>query len=139
MDWNTLIMTLLGGTSIVGLAQAVRYRRENKTLKANEVKVSNVDAQRQEIELAEMYKDKVVELTSLMEQVSRKQDSGNDSQARILAKLDTLDRRLDSVEKRVANIETYLDGDYQDHLRRQTAASKPRKSRTVKPKPQTTA
>jgi hypothetical protein len=50
MDWNTLIMTLLGGTSIIGLVQAVRYRKENKRLKENEVKLSNIDAQKQEID-----------------------------------------------------------------------------------------
>lgn len=133
MDWNTLIMTLLGGTSIIGLVQAVRYRKENKRLKENEVKLSNIDAQKQEIDLAEMYKDKVVELAELMEQVSKKQDSGNDNQARILQKLDTLDERMDKVEGKVSDIVTYLNGDFQDYLQRQHQP-KPRKPRTPKPK-----
>jgi len=133
MDWNTLIMTLLGGTSIIGLVQAVRYRKENKRLKENEVKLSNIDAQKQEIDLAEMYKDKVVELAELMEQVSKKQDSGNDNQARILQKLDTLDERMDKVEGKVSDIVTYLNGDFQDYLQRQHQP-KPRKPKTPKPK-----
>lgn len=128
MDWNTLIMTLLGGTSIIGLVQAVRYRKENKRLKENEVKLSNIDAQKQEIDLAEMYKDKVVELAELMEQVSKKQDSGNDNQARILQKLDTLDGRMDKVEGKVSDIVTYLNGDFQDYLAR-VHQPKPRKPR----------
>jgi hypothetical protein len=128
MDWNTLIMTLLGGTSIIGLVQAVRYRKENKRLKENEVKLSNIDAQKQEIDLAEMYKDKVVELAELMEQVSKKQDSGNDNQARILQKLDTLDERMDKVEGKVSDIVTYLNGDFQDYLAR-VHQPKPRKPR----------
>ena len=135
MDWNTLIMTLLGGTSIIGLVQAVRYRKENKRLKENEVKLSNIDAQKQEIDLAEMYKDKVVELAELMEQVSKKQDSGNDNQARILQKLDTLDKRMDKVEGKVSDIVIYLNGDFQDYLQRQHQP-KPRKPRTPKPKTQ---
>lgn len=132
MDWNTLIMTLLGGTSIIGLVQAVRYRKENKRLKENEVKLSNIDAQKQEIDLAEMYKDKVVELAELMEQVSKKQDSGNDNQARILQKLDTLDERMDKVEGKVSDIVTYLNGGFQDYLARvhQPKPRKPRKQNT---------
>lgn len=125
MDWNTLIMTLLGGTSIIGLVQAVRYRKENKKLKQNEVKVSTVDAQRQEMELAEMYKDKVLDL---LDQVSQKQDSGNNNQARILDKLDTLDGRMDKVENKVSDIVTYLNGDFQDYLAR-VHQPKPRKPR----------
>lgn len=128
MDWTTLIMTLLGGTSIIGLVQAVRYRKENKRLKENEVKLSNIDAQKQEIDLAEMYKDKVVELADLMEQVSKKQDSGNHNQTRILDKLDTLDGRMDKVENKVSDIVTYLNGDFQDYLAR-VHQPKPRKPR----------
>ena len=118
-------MTLLGGTSIIGLVQAVRYRKENKKLKQNEVKVSTVDAQRQEMELAEMYKDKVLDL---LDQVSQKQDSGNNNQARILDKLDTLDGRMDKVENKVSDIVTYLNGDFQDYLAR-VHQPKPRKPR----------
>lgn len=136
MDWNTLIMTLLGGTSIIGLVQAVRYRKENKRLKENEVKLSNIDAQKQEIDLAEMYKDKVVELAELMEQVSKKQDSGNDKQARILQTMDTLCERMDKMENSVGGIVTYLNGDFQKYLKRQGAPANPRKPRTPKPKTQ---
>lgn len=121
-------MALLGGTSFLGVAGAIAYRKENKKLKQNEVKVSNIDAQKQEIDLAEMYKDKVVELAELMEQVSKKQDSGNDNQARILQKLDTLDGRMDKVENKVSDIVTYLNGDFQDYLAR-VHQPKPRQPR----------
>lgn len=124
-------MTLLGGTSVIGVIQAVRYRKENKKLKENEVKVSNVEAQRQEMELAEMYKDKVLEL---LEQVSQKQESGNDNQALILKKLDDLDKRLDKVEGKVGNMETYLNGKYQDFLRHLDVPAKPSKPRKPKTK-----
>ena len=118
-------MALLGGTSFLGVAGAIAYRKENKKLKQNEVKVSTVDAQRQEMELAEMYKDKVLDL---LDQVSQKQDSGNNNQARILDKLDTLDGRMDKVEGKVSDIVTYLNGDFQDYLKR-THQPKPRKPR----------
>lgn len=118
-------MALLGGTSFLGVAGAIAYRKENKKLKQNEVKVSTVDAQRQEMELAEMYKDKVLDL---LDQVSQKQDSGNNNQARILDKLDTLDGRMDKVENKVSDIVTYLNGDFQDYLAR-VHQHKPRKPR----------
>jgi hypothetical protein len=118
-------MALLGGTSFLGVAGAIAYRKENKKLKQNEVKVSTVDAQRQEMELAEMYKDKVLDL---LDQVSQKQDSGNNNQARILDKLDTLDGRMDKVEGKVSDIVTYLNGDFQDYLAR-VHQPKPRKPR----------
>ncbi len=82
------------------------FRKENKALKKNEVKVSDVDTQKQQIDLAELYKDKVLEL---MEQVSAKQDAGNENQGRILEK-------LDRVEDKVNDIETYLNGPYHQWL-----------------------
>ena len=121
MDWTSIIMTLLGGTSFLGVAGAIAYRKENKRLKMNEVKNSNVEVQRQEIELAEMYKDKVLEL---VEQLGHKQDSGNQNQERILDKLDKLDTRMDKTEETLGGIVTYLNGDFQRFLERQHPAPK---------------
>lgn len=104
--WTEIIMALLSGTTLAGIVEAVRYRRENKRLKENEVKVSDVDAQRQQIELADLYKDKVLEM---LDQVSEKQDRGNDNQDKMLAK-------LDAMETRIANVETYLNGNYRKWL-----------------------
>lgn len=123
-------MALLGGTSFLGIAGAIAYRKENKKLKQNEVKVSNVETQRQEMELAEMYKDKVV---TLLDQLSEKQDSGNENQHHILKKLDTIDERMDKVENKVGDIVTYLNGDFQAYLKRQQAPT-PRKPRTPRAK-----
>lgn len=120
-------MALLGGTSFLGVAGAIAYRKENKKLKQNEVKVSTVDAQKQEIELAEMYKDKMLEM---LEQLSSKQDSGNHNQARIFDKLDALDGRMDTMDGKMADIVTYLNGDFQAYLDRVHAPKpNPRKPR----------
>lgn len=106
MDWTSIILALLGGTSVAGIIEAIRYRRENKRLKENEVKVSDVDAQRQQIELADLYKDKVLEM---LDQLTEKQDKGNTNQDKILEKLDDLNERL-------LNVETYLNGNYKSWL-----------------------
>ena len=106
MDISGILNIILGGTSVVGIVTFLIYRKENRKLKQNEVKVSSVDAQRQEIELADLYKDKVL---AMVEQVSAKQDVGNDNQNRILYKLDRL-------EDKVEGIETYLNGPYHQWL-----------------------
>lgn len=121
-------MTLLGGTSVLGVAQAIRYRKQNKKLKENEVKASNVETQKQEIELAEMYKDKVVEL---IEQLGHKQEGANQNQERILGKLNDLDKRMGDLDNRVDGIVIYLNGDFQKFLQRQ---QQPSRRRTPKPK-----
>lgn len=91
---------------MVAIVGFIVYRKQNKRLKDNEVKASDVDTQRQQIELAELYKDKVLELIG---QVSEKQDTGNENQKRILDK-------LDRVEDKVGDIETYLNGPYHQWL-----------------------
>ena len=104
-----IVIALLGGTSAVGIVQAIRFRKESKAIKANEVKVSDVDTQRQQMELVELYKDKVL---ALLDQVSEKQDTGNANQVRMLEKLAALDQRMDDVER-------YLNGPYHAWLAEQ--------------------
>lgn len=106
MELSEILNIIFGGTSVVAVIAWLYFRKENKALKKNEVKVSDVDTQKQQIELAELYKDKVLELIG---QVSEKQDSGNANQQRILEKLDRL-------EDKVEGIETYLNGPYHQWL-----------------------
>ena len=106
MELSEILNIIFGGTSVVAVIAWLYFRKENKALKKNEVKVSDVDTQKQQIELAELYKDKVLEL---IEQVSAKQDEGNENQGRILEK-------LDRVEDKVRDIELYLNGPYHQWL-----------------------
>lgn len=115
MELSEILNIIFGGTSVVAVIAWLYFRKENKALKKNEVKVSDVDAQKQQIDLAELYKDKVLELIG---QVSEKQDSGNANQQKILDKLDTIDERVDKQEARLSDIVTYLNGDFQEFLRR---------------------
>lgn len=116
MDWTAIVIGLLSTTTLGGIFSALVFFRQNKALKSNEVKQSDVDTQRQQIELAELYKDKML---GLLEQVSQKQDAGNTNQAKMLDKLDTLDSRMDGVETRVSDIVTYLNGNFQEFLKEQ--------------------
>ena len=115
MQISEILNIIFGGTSVVAVIAWLYFRKENKALKKNEVKVSDVDTQKQQIDLAELYKDKVLELIG---QVSEKQDSGNANQQKILDKLDTIDGRVDKQETRLSDIVTYLNGDFQDFLKR---------------------
>lgn len=116
MDWTAIVIGLLSTTTLGGIFSALVFFRQNKALKSNEVKQSDVDTQRQQIELAELYKDKML---GLLEQVSQKQDTGNTNQAKMLDKLDTLDTRMDGVETRVSDIVAYLNGNFQEFLKDQ--------------------
>ena len=116
MDWTAIVIGLLSTTTLGGIFSAPVFFRQNRALKSNEVKQSDVDTQRQQIELAELYKDKML---GLLEQVSQKQDTGNDNQTKMLDKLDTLDSRMDGVETRVSDIVAYLNGNFQDFLKEQ--------------------
>lgn len=115
MELSEILNIIFGGTSVMAIIAWLYFRKENKALKKNEVKVSDVDTQKQQIDLAELYKDKVLELIG---QVSEKQDSGNANQQKILDKLDTIDERVDKQEARLSDIVTYLNGDFQDFLKR---------------------
>ena len=141
MEISEILNYILGGTSLLAIIGFIIYRKENRKLKQNEVKKDDAATQREQIELADLYKNKVVELTELMSEMTKKQDSGNQNQAAILAKLDsltaqsedhgrkldTIDSRVDSQETRLADIVTYLNGDFQEYLKRNKTAPKTKK------------
>ena len=126
MDWNAIILTILGTTSIGGvgaLIAAIAYRKENKQLKKNEVKNSNTDAQRQQIDLGTKY---AKEMLDLIERVEGKLETGEGNQKQMLEKIDAFakkqdrfDERQDAYERMQGNIVNYLNGDFQAFLDRQ--------------------
>lgn len=119
MDWTELLNYILGGTTLIGVVQAVRYRRETKVIKENEAKVSSVETQRQEMELAELYKNKVLELVEL---INIKQDKGNTNQDKMIGMLSNLDTRVDNLEARMGNVEGCMNGSLQEYILNQKKA-----------------
>ena len=116
MDWQSIIMTLLGGTTAASIYAAIKYRKQNKALKDNEVKDSDTQTQSKQIDLGVKYQTQMLDL---LDKVSAKQDTAADNQKQMLAKIDRLDEREDKTERQMANIVAYLNGDYQDFLERQ--------------------
>ena len=97
MDWTSIILALLGGTSVAGIFEAVRYRRQNLKLKDAEATTADTEAQEKQMNLAESYLEKVLALT----------EKGNANQDEMIRRLETLDGRID-------NIEAYLNGEFKD-------------------------
>lgn len=136
MDWNAIILTILGTTSLGGVGAfiaAIAYRKENKQLKKNEVKNSNTDAQSQQIDLGTKY---AKEMLDLIERVEGKLETGEGNQKEMLAKMDDLaskqdrlDERQDKYEQMQSHILTYLNGDFQKFLERQYGSRKPKTPR----------
>lgn len=97
MEISEILNIVFGGTSVVAVIAWLYFRKENKALKKNEVKVSDTEAQEKQMNLAESYLEKVLALT----------EKGNANQDEMIRRLDTLDGRID-------NIEAYLNGEFKD-------------------------
>lgn len=114
--WTTIIITLLGGTSITSIYELIKFRRENKRQKQaqtekmeNEVKDNETDTQMKQMSMADKYFDGMLKM---LEQVKASQDSGNVNQEKMISMLSNLDNRMDTMEVKVSSIEKYLNGDY---------------------------
>ena len=116
MDWNAVIIDFLSVTSILSIVGLIRFWRQNKKLKNNEVKKDDVETQKAEIDLANLYKEEMLKVIDLLKS-SQSQSNGNQKQ--ILTKLGGLDDRLEKVEMKIGDIETYLNGPYHKWLSEQ--------------------
>ncbi|MBP5724384.1 MAG: hypothetical protein J6X18_12535 [Bacteroidales bacterium] len=123
IDWTAIIIAILSGTTLGGVVEAIRYRRENKRQKEaetekieKEVKDYETDIQMKEMTMADKYFKGMMEM---LEQVKTSQASGNVNQETMLKKLTNLDDRMDTVVVKVSDIERYLNGDYKKWLTKQ--------------------
>lgn len=116
MDWTTIIVGLLSGTSIGGIFEAIRYRNLNKRDRAAEVNKSENEEQSQRIDLAEKYQEKVYELCEKTYQATLKNNTD------IHQKVDEVSQKCDGIHSEMANVVKYLNGDYQKFLAEQAKA-----------------
>ena len=115
MDWTQIILGLLGTTTIGGTVTAFIYRRQNKQLKNNEVKKDNVATQIDQINLAEIFTQKSADMFKRMEELQEQTykatlNNGKDNE--------NILRKVDEIAAEQRNIVAYLNGDYQDFLKR---------------------
>ena len=113
MDWSSVIIDALSVTSIIAVIQAIRFWKQNKKLKNNEVTKDDVETQKAEIDLANLYKE---EMLKVIELLKSSQSENNDNQEKMITKLDNLDNRLEKVEIKMTDIEAYLNGPYHEWL-----------------------
>ena len=76
MDWNSIILAVIGVVFSWETWNNVKYRRENKKLKEeevklkeNEVKTSSVDAQKAQIELGDLFLEKAAGMFQQMQEL----------------------------------------------------------------------
>lgn len=103
MDWNTIIITALSTGFIFTLIGMIIYRKENKIIKQSEAADADTESQEKRINLAELYYDKVLEIT----EKSATQTQSN--QELIISNIKELVGRIDNIEK-------YLNGNYHKWL-----------------------
>ena len=113
MDWNSVLIDALSVTSILSIIGLIRFWKQNKKLKNNEVKKVDVETQKAEIDLANLYKEEMLKVIELLKST---QSESSENQERIIRKLENMDTRLENVEIKMDGIETYLNGPYHEWL-----------------------
>lgn len=134
MDWNSIILTVIGVVFSWETWNNVKYRRENKKLKENEVKTSSIDAQKAQIELGDLFLEKAAGMFTQMQELqeqtllaTKKNGIDNEDIIKQLSEVITEQKRLaeetarqgeelkrlsESQEHMVA----FLNGEYQSFL-----------------------
>lgn len=113
MDWNSIVIDALSVTSILSIVGLIRFWNQNKKLKNNEVTKDDVETQKAEIDLANLYKEEMLKVIELLKE-SQSENSGN--QEKMINKLDNLDTRLEKMELKLSDVEEYLNGPYHQWL-----------------------
>lgn len=113
MWWQTILIDVLSVTSILSIIAVVRFWKQNKKLKDNEVKIndsevaqSNVEAQKAEIDLANKYRDEMLNMVQIVKDANEKNFTNQDVIMRSLTRLET----------KVGDIESYLNGPYHQYI-----------------------
>lgn len=136
MDWQPIIIDILSVTSILSIVAMVRFWKQNKQLKDNEVKINTFDTQKAQIDLGEMFTQKAADLFDRMQKLQEEtykvtMENCSDSKS-IMKHIQVLNaeqtrlaneqRNIVEEQKRFADEQSHLvkfvNGEYQDFLRR---------------------
>lgn len=159
MDWKTLVFDATFITAVFSIIVAIRYRKQNKKLKdldvqnkESEAKVADIDAQRAQIDLGELFTTKAAEMFSKMQELQEKtlkatEKNGIDNED-IIKQLNDVKaeqkrqgeeiKRIAEEQKKLsdgqADIVSFLNGGYQEFLSEKYGKS-PKAKKTTKRKP----
>lgn len=121
LDWNTIITTLISGGFLFTLYETIKYRKQNKTIKSSQATQSNVEAQKAEIELGNLYKEEMLKVIDLLKK-SQTENTGNQEEMKKMLTL--IDKRVDNMEVLLAAVVKYLNGNFQQFLAEETRKAK---------------
>lgn len=117
LDWNTIITTLISGGFLFTLYETIKYRKQNNTIKSSQATQSNVEAQKAEIELGNLYKEEMLKVIDLLKK-SQTENTGNQEEMKKMLTL--IDKRVDNMEVLLAAVVKYLNGNFQQFLAEET-------------------
>lgn len=135
MDWNSIILAVIGVVFSWETWNNVKYRRENKKLKENEVKTSSIDAQKAQIELGDLFLEKAAgmfqQMQELQEQTllaTKKNGIDNEDIIKQLNEVIAEQKRLSEEQQRQGeelkrlsegqeHMVSFLNGEYQSFLK----------------------
>lgn len=100
--FETIMLSLLSGTTVAGIFTSIRFWKSDKTLKEIELKKNTVEQQSGEIDLAEKYLQKVMEIT----------EDGNKSMKDVGSKIEGIERKVDDISGTMKDVVTFLNGDF---------------------------
>ena len=126
---SEILNWVFGGTSLIGVVTTIVFWRKTKRKEEAATQVaeaeadqSNIETQKQKIELGNKYMEDTLKM---VEMVKQSLDRGEGNQEKIMEKLDEhgkkldlIDERVDKQDARLADIVTYLNGDFQEFLKR---------------------
>lgn len=117
MDWNQIILTAMTVLFSWETFNNIKYRKENKRLKQNEVKSSDVDTAKQQIDLVVYFKEQTL---TMLKQIQDMQEKGNDNQSAMMEDMKQLKEQNERQDALMNSIVTYLNGGFQRYLSEHT-------------------
>lgn len=100
--FETIMLSLLSGTTVAGIFTSIRFWKSDKTLKEIELKKNTVEQQSGEIDLAEKYLQRVMEIT----------EDGNKNMKDVGSKIEGIERKVDDISGTMKDVVTFLNGDF---------------------------
>ena len=136
MTWETIALGFFSGTTLLSVYEAIKYRRENKTIKKSEAAKEQVSAKEAEIDLASKYRD---EMLSMVDMVKAANDKNFMNQDQIMEKLmamgnrlDRMDERLEKLEINYNNLEEWANGSFHSFLANKEKTQRNKKTSSKK-------
>ena len=112
MDWNQIILAVITVLFSWETFNNIKYRKENKKLKQNEVKTSDAETAKQQIDLVVYFKEQTL---TMLQQIQDMQAKGNDNQSAMMEAMRQLKEQNARQDKLLADIVNYLNGEFKKY------------------------